>query len=98
MTIFFVIVGESASNQAVQNDFQYFGNTITNCFHQVLSELVTLHKERVKLPDLLMPVCAQIDNNPKFALYFEDCLRALDGTHINMHEHVPASLALAYRN
>lgn len=96
LAMFLMIVGQGASNRTVQERYQHAGDTVTNCFHQVLFGLVKMHKERVKLPDPSLPVCAQIASNPKFTPYFDDCLGALDGTHIDMH--VPASMASAYRN
>ena len=55
-----------------------------------------MHRQLVHLLDLDMSVCIQIADNPKFTLYFDDCLKALDGTHIDVH--VPLSMMVAYRN
>lgn len=90
------MVGRDTSNHDAQEHFQHSGETITNCFHQVLSGLVNMHREWVTLPDPEMPVCEQIANNSKFASYFGDCLEALDGTHIDIY--VPSSMAAAYKN
>lgn len=67
------------SNCNAQENFQHSEKTITNYFHQVLFRLV---KMQGHLLDLEMPVYRQIANNKKFAFQFDDCLEALDSTHI----------------
>ena len=39
----------------------------------------------MKLPDSNTPLSESITKNPKRAIYFTDCIGALDGTHIDVH-------------
>ena len=39
----------------------------------------------VKLPNTTTPQSDRISDNPKYTPYFDDCLGALDGTHIGAH-------------
>jgi DDE superfamily endonuclease len=49
-----------------------------------------------KLPSENTPTSTRITDNPKYAIYFNDCLGALDGTHVGIH--VPIELQPRYRN
>lgn len=74
------IVGENASNRAVQDRFQHSGDTIHRHFYSVLNAFLQLYKEYVTLPSSTTP--PQIRHNPKLFPYFKDCIGAADGTHI----------------
>ena len=96
LAIFLFIIGEGASNRAVQEKFQYSGDTVSHIFHEVLNSLIPLHAEIVNLPtkdDVLHP---RIGEDTKYFPYFRNCLGALDGTHIPTH--VPSLMGAAYRN
>jgi hypothetical protein len=54
-------------------------------FHEVLATMLQLQNHAVKLPTPDTPPSTNISNNPKRAQYFGDCIRALDGTHIDIH-------------
>lgn len=74
LAMFLYVVGEGASNRAVQEKFQHSGNTVSHIFHEVLNSLMHLHAKIVNLPtkdDVLHPRIAE-DN--KYFLYFQDCL------------------------
>ena len=47
--------------------------------------MLQLQAYSVKLPTSDTPPSKTILNNPKYAQYFTDCIRALDGTHIDIH-------------
>lgn len=91
-------VGWGTTNQGVQERFQHSGDTVSRYFHEVLDALVEMqmHKHYVKLPDEGYQTDGQVANNPKYALYFDDCLGALDRTHIDAH--VSYEKRMPYRN
>ena len=55
------------------------------CYHKVFCALVKLHLAVVHLPNASTPPSDHIIGNSKFESYFSNCLRAFDGTHVNMH-------------
>jgi hypothetical protein len=58
--------------------------------------LIILYNSNVILPDINTPLASRIQDNTKYTPYFDNCIGALDGTHIEMH--IPASLQPRYRN
>jgi hypothetical protein len=62
----------------------------------VLDALLILYSRVVHLPTSTTPPSSRITDNPKYTPYFDDCLGALDGTHILAH--VPAIEQARYRN
>jgi hypothetical protein len=67
-----------------------------SCFHEVVDALLVLYKLNCKLPLENTPISTRILDNLKYTLYFDDCLGALDGTHIGMQ--IPIELQPRYRN
>jgi hypothetical protein len=63
-------------------------------FNHVLDAMTTLYTEFVKPTSLQTPL--QIRKNPKFFPYFENCIGALDGTHIVAK--VPTEKIVPFRN
>jgi hypothetical protein len=55
-----------------------------------------LYKSNCNLPSSTTPLSARIADNPKYAPYFNDCLGALDGTHVEMY--IPIELQPRYQN
>jgi hypothetical protein len=51
----------------------------------VLLGLLVLYKTVIKLPTSDTPLSPKITNDPKYSTFFADCVRALDGTHIEVH-------------
>lgn len=82
LAIFLVAVGDRLSFQWLQDRFQHSGKTISCIFNEVLRAMVKLSLDYLCLSSLDKPLASQICNNSKYYLYFEDCLGALDGTHI----------------
>jgi len=95
--MFLWTIAHEASNRAVQERFQHSGDTVSRYFHQVLQAINHLISKYIKLPTLTsseIPVA--ITSNPKFYNFFNDCIGALDGTHIAAR--VPAERAAPFRN
>lgn len=63
-------------------------------FHDVLNALLHLYTHAVVASKASLP--PHIIANPKFYLYFKNCVGALDGSHI--HAHIAQNLQPAYRN
>ena len=70
--------------------------TYISCFHEVITALNILYQSNCILPQSNTPIASTILNNSKFALYFSDCLGALDGTYIEMY--IPILLQPKYQN
>lgn len=66
------------------------------CFQEVLAAMLILHTKYVHQPKLLDPIPDTILQNRKYSPYFDNCIGALDGTHIAMH--VPVEKRKSYRN
>lgn len=93
--MFLWTVARAASNRDVQERFQHSGDTVSRHFHQVLQAVNLLVPEYIKLPSAsVIPV--SITSNPKFYSYFNDCIGALDGTHVVAK--VPTESTAAFRN
>jgi len=67
-----------------------------SCFHEVFDALLILYKSNVNLPLQDEPIASRIIDDSKYTPYFDDCLGALDGTHVEMH--IPIELQPRYRN
>ncbi|KAF3793531.1 hypothetical protein EJ110_NYTH09430 [Nymphaea thermarum] len=81
-------------NRAVQNTFQHSGQTISKYVSLVLRAICILGKDYVRRSNDEMP--AHIPHSKRFFPYFENCLGAIDGTHIPAW--VPASDQARFRN
>ncbi|WP_375449288.1 hypothetical protein [uncultured Nostoc sp.] len=96
LAIFLQIVGKRNSNWDLQETFQYLGATISLVFYEVLATLLILHKKTITLPNASEPLDSRIADDTKYFLYFENWLRALDGTHLLAH--LPSVIVPLYRN
>ena len=70
--------------------------TYISCFHEVITTLNILYQSNYILPQSNTSIASTILDNSKFALYFGDCLGALDGIYIEMY--IPILLQPKYRN
>ncbi|KAF8584009.1 hypothetical protein K439DRAFT_1297600, partial [Ramaria rubella] len=72
------------SNRKVAERFQRSGDTISKCFHRVLSAVTSpaFYTTYVSLPDINSPMEKYIMENSKFFLFFKDAIGAMDSTHI----------------
>ena len=85
IAMFIDILGHGASNWEVQENFQHSGSTLSLCFQEVLAAMLILHTKYVHQPKLFDPTPDTILQNRKYSPYFDNCIGALDGTHIAMH-------------
>src|SRR5436190_23940926 len=81
MAIFLFTVARAASNRDVQYRFQHSGETVSRYFHIVSNAHNRLAPEYIKFPDS-NEIPMAITNNSKFYNFFNNCIGALDGTHI----------------
>jgi len=64
----------------------------------VLTALNLLFEHVVKQPDLTTGVHPRIAQDPRFSPYFDNCIGALDGTHINAHPGLEAQAPFRNRH
>ena len=83
--MFMHVVGHKGSNCGIQERYQHCGSTVSHCSQEVQKACLHLHIKYVKLPTITHRLAARISQDRKYAPYFDDCLGALDGTHISMH-------------
>jgi len=96
LLIFLHITTWLASNRDTQERFSHSANTISRRFHEVLDALLLLYPYFVTLLNIDTPLASRILDNFKYFPYFEDCLGALDGTHISVY--MPLEDQARYRN
>ncbi|KAF8332962.1 hypothetical protein F5887DRAFT_826507, partial [Amanita rubescens] len=72
-----------ASNREMQERFQRSGDTISKAFHRVLSYLTSpsFYNRYIKLPPK-NTTPPEIRTNKKLFPFFQNCLGAIDGSHI----------------
>ncbi|KAL5568920.1 hypothetical protein UlMin_025495 [Ulmus minor] len=78
-----------------QSEWSHSTETVSRHFNNICSHLVRLAPQFIGPPDFdnIPPV---ITNNPNYFPYFQDCIGAIDGTHIPCI--IVANLQVAYRN
>jgi hypothetical protein len=111
LLIFVYIASTGASNRATQERFNRAPSMISryilisviptklinySSFHEVIDALLLLYKSNCTLPYNTLTTPTRISESFKYSPYFNDCLGALDGTHIEMH--IPLELQPRYRN
>jgi hypothetical protein len=91
---FLYICSNSASWRNCRRKVGRSIETISRNFHEVLNALLHLYKDVVKGPS---PELSElIEDDDRFWPYFEDCVGAIDGTHIPVY--VPQRDHKRYRN
>ncbi|XP_040954424.1 uncharacterized protein [Gossypium hirsutum] len=80
VVIFLHIIGHNVRFRVIGSRYYRSTETVHRYFRIVLRAILKLYKLVIRLPDESTP--SEIRNNPRFYLYFKDCIRALDGTHI----------------
>jgi hypothetical protein len=97
LIIFIYIISRVASYRDTTERFSRSSNTISiiyiviiilinsRLFHEVLDALLILYPLFVTLPIIDTPLSSRIADNLKYTPYFDDCLRALDGTYIAVY-------------
>ena len=68
--MFMTIIAHAHTNRAIQDRFQYSGETIHRHFRQVLKAMVLFAKDMIKLPSLDI-AHNEILLNPRFEPYFK---------------------------
>jgi hypothetical protein len=87
---------ELFQSKNLSKSYIYNTNSLISCFHEVLTALLILYKLNCILPPLNNPISPRIAQDSKYTPYFDDCLGALDGMHIEMY--IPLLLQPRYRN
>lgn len=95
VAIFLHIVGQGTTFRNAEERFQLSIQTIHGFFHEVLDALVELAPKYIKPPSEDI-IATRITSDPKYYPFFNDCLGAVDGTHIAAK--VFADEVAAYRN
>ncbi|XP_015690011.2 uncharacterized protein LOC107303795 [Oryza brachyantha] len=93
--MFMHMISHNASNQDLQNAFQHSGETISRKINEVFHIVPTLAERFVKLPDSTH-THMKIASDPRFWPYFQNCMGAIDGTHVPIT--IAEELAPPYRN
>ncbi|XP_075634759.1 uncharacterized protein LOC142607218 [Castanea sativa] len=80
-----MILGQGACYRMVQERFQHSGETIHRHFHRVLKRLNIMSMDILKPSDPTFSVVPRhIQKNPLYMPHFQDCIGAIDGTHIQV--------------
>ncbi|WVZ93985.1 LOW QUALITY PROTEIN: hypothetical protein U9M48_039930 [Paspalum notatum var. saurae] len=80
-------------NRDIKFHFTRSGETVSRYFNEVLYAIGQLGPEMLRHRSMDVP--AKIRNNQRFYPFFEDCIGAIDGTHIPCK--VPATMADSFR-
>ncbi|KAL5580763.1 hypothetical protein UlMin_013205 [Ulmus minor] len=93
--MFLIIVGHCDSTRQSGYEWRHSTETINRHFNNICSHIVRLTPQFIGPPDFdnIPPVIA---NNLNYFPYFQDCVGAIDGTHIPCI--VAANFQAAYRN
>ncbi|KAL6847160.1 hypothetical protein ACP4OV_023013 [Aristida adscensionis] len=94
LTMFMYMLARNACFRALCDRFQHSGETIHRHIGACFDAISSLAFDFVKPPS--METHWKISSNPHFGPYFENCLGAIDGTHIPVTVH--GSKAPPYRN
>ncbi len=90
----FIYILSGHSNRQTQERFQHSAETVSRVIHQVAHFVLKLKKDCILPPSDRTP--PEIQLNPKFSPFFENCIGALDGTHIPAT--IPPTLQKRFRN
>lgn len=88
LIIFLIISGQGSFYRAIAFQFHHACSSISKYFHEVLSALVVLHQEVVKMPTTEE---LQIQHQPHVKLLsnrfrlFKGCIGAIDGSHLKAY-------------
>ncbi|KAL5580016.1 hypothetical protein UlMin_012458 [Ulmus minor] len=92
--IFIYVISQKATNRMAMEDWQHSGSTISIVFTRICKAIASLSPIFIKPPNL-DDVPDEIRFNPKYYPYFQDCVGAIDGTHIVAH--APSNVVNNYR-
>ncbi|KAL5550347.1 hypothetical protein UlMin_000523 [Ulmus minor] len=92
--IFIYVISQKVTNRMAMEDWQHSGSTISIVFTRICKAIASLSPIFIKPPNF-DDVPDEIRFNPKYYPYFQDCIGAIDGTHIAAH--APSNVANNYR-
>ncbi|XP_020407825.1 putative nuclease HARBI1 [Zea mays] len=93
--MFMYMISHNASNQMLQKAFQHSGETIHRKISEVFEIVPILTQRFVKLPSSVQ-THARIATDSRFMPFFQNCLGAIDGTHVPIT--IAEDRAPPYRN
>ncbi|XP_024311468.1 protein ALP1-like [Brachypodium distachyon] len=80
VAMFLNTVGHNLRNRLVATNFDRSGETVSRYFNLVLLAIGELRNELIRKPSMETPT--KIQGNYRWDPYFQDCVGAIDGTHI----------------
>ncbi|WVZ60761.1 hypothetical protein U9M48_010742 [Paspalum notatum var. saurae] len=81
VAMFLQTVGHKKKNRDIKFHFTRSGETVSRYFNEVLYAIGQLGPEMLRHRSMDVP--SKIRNNQRFYPFFEDCIGAIDGTHIS---------------
>ncbi|KAM6566134.1 protein ALP1-like [Cannabis sativa] len=93
MAIFLIIVGQNMGMRFVADRFQHSLETIDRHFHSTLKAICKLGKDIIRPTQTPLP--SRIINSSKYYPWFQNCIGAIDGTHVSAC--VPQDKQVSYR-
>ncbi|XP_044357224.1 putative nuclease HARBI1 [Triticum aestivum] len=81
LAMFMYMISHNASNQDLQKYFQHSAETIHRKINRIFDLIPTLAQRFIKIPSSLQPHPKIVSNN-RYWPYFQNCIGAIDGTHI----------------
>lgn len=81
---FLYIVGQGSSYRAVATLFKRPLSTISDSFYMLIAAILSIYPEVVKEPDY-ETIQRRIARNPKFFLFFKNCVGVLDSSYIKAY-------------
>jgi hypothetical protein len=92
--LMFLFILSGQSNAVTQERFQHSGETVSRIFKEVTYAIIKMESDYIKLPLAQTP--HNILEDRIYYPYFQNCLGALDGTHLRTI--VPAGIQGRFRN
>lgn len=77
----FIDALKGMTNRELKLTWNHSGNTLSNIIHDVCEAILTI-ETLGKQPPTADYFSRHIKDNPKFLPYFDDCIGALDGSHL----------------
>ncbi|XP_062111476.1 protein ALP1-like [Humulus lupulus] len=93
VAIFLIIVGQNVGMRLIADRFQHSLETIDRHFHLTLKAICKLGQDIIRLTQ--SPVPSHIVNSSKYYPWFQNCIGAIDGTHVSAC--VPTDKQVSYR-
>ncbi|XP_042482941.1 uncharacterized protein LOC122063292 [Macadamia integrifolia] len=90
-----MIMAHNVRNSIIQERLQHSSETVIRVFYNILRALNTYARELIQPPSF-NEIPAKICGDKRYHLYFDNCIRAIDGTHVNAS--VPVANQIPYRS